>query len=570
MQRSWTIRPIDEPLLERLKGALDLPPLLADLLIRRGIATAHEADRFLCSDLSHLSDPSHLEDLKKAVSIIRQGISAGQRFLVVGDYDVDGLTGTALLYRVLRETGASVSTHIPHRMEEGYGLKTPVIQEAAREGIRVLIAVDCGTTAFEELELARRLGMETIVVDHHDFDPRGKPAASALLNPLSPEGRYPCQDLASVGVAFTLARGLVGPNFLKAWEHLDLVALGTIADFSPLTGENRILAKAGLHRLRGTNKAGLCALLSSVKLGGEDLTSEDVSFTLAPRLNAMGRMGSAESSLRLLITDDLGEAQRLANDLERQNRNRVAREREALRRALTKVMREVNFAKDRVIVLEDEQWHPGVIGIIASRLVNRFHRPAVMIALEGSLGRGSARSIPAFHLMEALEEVKDHLIAFGGHPAAAGLTIARGKVASFRQAINRIFLERVDSRKLIPVLEVDGELPLDDLTEELLRDLETMAPFGAGNPRPVFTSSHAWLPESPATASFDPRGVRLIVKDGQGRAFEAIHSRHEAWEGGSLRRIRGGRRIQIAYSPVRRRGVGSAIELRLRDMKPFI
>lgn len=565
--KNWVVKSTDERQIHILADALQIRPLIARLLIHRGVGAPSSAQDFLCSDLSTLAPPQQLGDLKKAVSIIRQGVASRQKFLIVGDYDVDGLTGTALLYRVLRDLGASVSTHIPHRMEDGYGLKAQVVEEAAQEGVKILITVDCGTTAFEELGLARRLGMETLVVDHHDFDPRGRPLSSALMNPLDPDSHYPCKDLSSVGVAFTLARGLMDSDPLKAWEHLDLVALGTIADFSPLTGENRVLAKVGLHRLRGTAKAGLRALLNSTKLEGKSLTSEDVSFMLAPRLNAMGRMGSAESSLKLLITEDHEEAQHLAGELNRENRTRGQWEREALQRALTKVMREVNFAKDRVIVLEDERWHPGVVGIIANRLVNRFHRPAVMIALEGAVGKGSARSIPAFHLVEALEGVKDHLMEFGGHPAAAGLTIAREKIAGFRQAINRWFHEKVDPKFLTPTLELDAELPLVHLTEELMRDLEMLAPFGAGNPRPVFTSLDARFPEVMASSPFDPRGRRMVVEDADGCSFEALQSRHEIWEGGSLQRLRG-RKVKLAYSPVRRQeGEGSTIELRLRDLK---
>ncbi len=568
MRGPWRIRPVDENLVEHLADTLHLSPLIARLLIHRGTTSSREAHDFLCSDLSSLPSPEQMADLTKAVHLIQQTVSRREPILIVGDYDVDGLTGTALLVRVLSNLGASVSWHIPHRVEDGYGLKAQVVQEAARGGVKLLICVDCGTTSFEELRLAKRLGLEAIVVDHHELMEGKPPPAFAFLNPLQPACHYPTKELASVGVAFTLARGLVGVGHgTEIWDHLDLVALGTIADMAPLVGENRILVKRGLHRLSGTLKPGLRALLSQVKLDGETLTSEEVSFTLAPRLNAAGRMGSAEMSLRLLITQDPEEARALTKRMERENKLRRALEREAFQRALSRVEREINFSKERVIVLEDERWHPGVVGIVATRLSRRFHRPAVVIALSGSVGRGSARSIQNFSLTEALEEVKEHLVEFGGHPGAAGLAIARGRIPSFRGAFNRVAFQRIDPKMLIPCLEADGELPLSALTQELMRDLEVLSPFGAGNPWPVFISQDARLPRTPAPPHFDTRGIRFLVEDSGGRSFQALQSRHELWEGWNIRRLKGGQ-IQLAYSPVicHRSADHSQIELRLRDL----
>ncbi len=574
MLKAWKMKSIDEGKVTRLVHDLRVPPLIARLLIHRGADSAQEAGRFLCEELSSLPDPARMKNLSKAVALIRRALSGGKKILVVGDYDVDGMTSAAVLIRTLRERGGKVSWHIPHRQIDGYGLKEPVLQEAARSGVKLVLCVDCGTTSFEELGLARRLGLETVVADHHELLAAGPPPASAFLNPLQPGCRYPNKELASVGVAFTLARGLAesvpgtGAVPGTVFDHLDLVALGTVADLSPLVGENRILVKAGLHRLQGSRKPGLKTLLSHTRLAGIRLTAEEISYVLAPRLNAMGRVGSAESSLRLLITEDPNEACSIVKEMDHQNKERVALEKEATRRALTKVEREINFARDRVIVLEDERWHPGVAGIIASRLANRFQRPAVVIARSGPACRGSARSIRSFHLLEALEQVREHLLEFGGHPAAAGLTIEREKVGAFREALNRVAHRRIDPEALAPCLEIDGELPLSSLTDELMRDLEQLAPFGAGNPWPVFVSEDAQIPaESPQRVPYSHRGIRFLVEDSQGRPFHALQPLQDAPDGWNVRRLRGGP-IRLAYSPVRsREKEGGSIELRVRDLK---
>ena len=569
MRKTWKMKPVDETQVTQLAKEMSVPPLLARLLIHRGAGTPQEASDFLCADLGSLPSPSLMAELDKGVQRIRQAAARGEKILVVGDYDVDGLTSTAILVRVLRdELKADVSWHVPDRITDGYGLKEPVIEEGIRAGVKLLITVDCGTTAFKELSLARQGGMEAVVVDHHELCLGRRPPCSAFLNPLQPGCRYPNKDLASVGVAFTLARGLLGEFQKHAWDHLDLVALGTVADLSSLVGENRILVRAGLHRLQGTLKPGLRALLSQTKLQGQRLTSEEISFLLGPRLNAMGRVGSARAALQLLITEDPEEARAIVGRMNQQNRTRAALEREAFRRALAKVEREVNFARERVIVLEDERWHPGVIGIIATRLAWRFNRPTVVIAGSGSVCRGSARSIRAFPLLEALEQVKEHLSEFGGHPGAAGLTIARDRIGPFREALNRVAHERIDPQMLTPSLEMDGELPLSSLTDELMRGLERLAPFGAGNPWPIFVSQDAQIPLAKRETPFSPWGIRFFVEDGQGRSFLVLQPRQEMEEGWNVRRIPGGP-VTLVYSPMIRFGQTdkSAIELRLCDLR---
>lgn len=570
MRRHWVFREAEEGAVQDLSRALDLPLLLARLLIHRGADSEECASDFLCGELSSLAPPESMAGLSEAVGLIREAVRRRERILVVGDYDADGLTSSAVLHRAIRRAGGLAEVHIPHRLEDGYGLKAEVIQAASRDGVRWLITADCGTTSFEELRLARSLGMETIVVDQHDLERGQCPPASAFLNPLQPGCTYPEKELASVGVAFTLARGLAQAAGTgrpqELWQDLDLVALGTVADLAPLTGENRILVRAGLHALRGTRKAGLRALVNRAGLEGESLCPEHVSFRLAPPLNAVGRIGSAQDSFQLLVTEDAEEAEELAAAAFRENRTRAALEREAYRQALSKVTREVNFSRDRVIVIQDEGWHPGVIGILATRLAQRFHRPAVVIALGDSICRGSARSIRSFHLTEALHSLREHLLEFGGHPGAAGLTLHPDRIGDFREALNRLAHERIPREALVPTVEVDGELPLSDLTEELISGLEVLAPFGVGNPRPVFVCRDATLSPEGERGAFSPSGVRLKVQDAGGRRFDALHPRHLAGDGLNLRRVRGN--VMLAYSPVRRGAAPEAgIELRLHDLK---
>lgn len=569
MRRNWILRSADEKSIQRLAGDLDLSPPVARLLVGRGLVSPGPAKDFLCADLGSLHPPERMADLPKAVHLIREAVRSRHRILLVGDDDADGLTGTVVLLRAIQRLGGEADVHIPPA-EDGYGLKPERVRRAQQEGIRLLITVDSGTTHFEEVALARSLGMEAIVVDHHDLDSARMPAASAFLNPLRSDCPYPEKELASVGVAYTLARGLADrPE--QTWEDLDLVALGTVADMAPLTGENRILVRAGLHALGGSSKPGLRALRVRAGLKDQTLGTEEISFSLAPPINAAGRMGAGMESFRLLVEEETAEAEEMAAALLRKNRSRAASGREAFRRALAKVAREINFSRERVIVLEDEHWHPGVIGILATRLSRRFHRPTVIIAGRGPACRGSARSVGAFHWVEALHAVRDHLVEFGGHPGAAGLTIERSRIAAFREAINAVARERLDTAALSPSVDLDGELPLSQLDDELLRDLEALAPFGVGNPPPLFISRDAHLGKGGETVAgtrrFNPWGVRMTVADSAGRFFEAIHSRELAGEEWNARRVRGP--VHLAYSPIRCLEEGKfRIELKVRDFRP--
>lgn len=560
MRREWVFRSADENAVGRLSRALKISEPVARVLAHRTGGSETAAHDFLCADLSALPLPERFPDAAKAVSLARRALKAREKILIVGDYDADGLTSCALLYRCFKALGGEPQLHVPHRTQDGYGLKPEVVRRAHARGVKLLAAVDCGTTSFEELALARRLGIRTLVADHHELRDNRRPPADAFLNPLEPGCGYPSRELASVGVAFALVRALAPLRVV--WEHLDLVALGTVADMAPLTGENRILVRAGLHSLSGTSKPGLRALLKNAKLEEKWLDPRDVSFGLAPPLNALGRMGSAEDGLNLLITEDEEEAVRLMRAVRRQNRARSEMEREAFRRALQKVSREIHFSRDRVIVLQDDRWHPGVIGIVATRLSRRFHRPAVVIAGD----KGSARSIDGFHLVKALETLKEHLVAFGGHPAAAGLTIEPERVPAFREALNELARARILPEHLCPRVELDGELPLERLNADLLRDFRALAPFGLGNPMPVFSAGPVRIGRAEGSRPYEPWGIPLTVRTTEGLSFDALQPREMWAESGPLHRAT--RPAHLAYTPVLREGSDPERPLlELRDLR---
>lgn len=571
MRKTWVVRPVSEEMVGTLSDALKISPVLAHLLVGRGIKSAVQAADFLFSDLGLLADPERMAGLADAIHLLKETIQTRRKIFILGDYDSDGITSAALLTWALRDLGADFSVYIPHRLQEGYGLRTEMVRKAAADGASLLITVDCGTTHFEELALARALGMRTIVMDHHDLVPGRPPEADAFLNPLRPDCEYPENELASVGVVFTMLRGLMGSlgRLETLWQHLDLVALGTIADMAPLTGENRLLVRAGLHALTGTKKPGLRCLIEKQLEENRPLTPEDVSFRLAPPLNAMGRLASAEVSYRLLTTTDPEEAGRLVKEILRENRNRIELNRQVFTEALEKVSREINFARERVLVLDDPGWHPGVIGIVATRLSKRFHRPVVMIASGGEGHcRGSARSIEPFPLVDALRTLQHHLVEFGGHPGAAGLTIAKEKIGPFRQALNELALEQYDPAAWTPTVKADWECSLHQLDELLMREMELLAPFGIGNPRPVFVTRDARLAGDHRPKGFHRMGMKLAVQtvSAQPQLFEAIHPREMVSDGLRLSRVNGP--VHLAYSPVARWDAEKMIvELHLQDLR---
>jgi single-stranded-DNA-specific exonuclease len=499
----------------RLADALRVPPTLARLLVQRGHGAIEDARSFLRPTLDALSDPFELPDMEPAVTTVQEAVRAGTPILVHGDYDVDGQCGTALLTRVLREAGATVVPFIPNRMRDGYDLGPAGLAAARAAGVGLIVTCDCGTTAREAVADARAAGIRVVITDHHV--PGELPAADAVVNPRRGDPDAPWADLCGTGVAFKLAQALVPalglPGHLPL-HVLDLVALATVADVVPLTGENRVLARFGLRKLQETRWAGLRALIEVAGLQGKPIRAGHVGFVLGPRLNAAGRIGEAMDGLALLLTDDPADALARARRLETQNAQRQELDQRILQEAVEVVERDVRLDEEYGLVLASETWHPGVIGIVASRVVERFARPAILVAFDGDIGKGSGRSIPGFDLHAAIAECGAHLLRFGGHRMAAGVTVARGALDAFRAAFNDVARARLGADDLVPRRRIDAVVRLDELSLDLERLLRHLEPCGAGNPTPVFGATGVAVREArPVGANH----LRLLLEDEAGR-----------------------------------------------------
>jgi single-stranded-DNA-specific exonuclease len=475
----WTIRPCPHRQASGLAKALDLSEITASVLVRRGYGDPELARAFLAGE-QPLHDPFLLGDMAGAVERIRTAIAAGKRICVHGDYDVDGICATVLAVLVLRELGAEVEWHLPSRFDEGYGVSGQTLERLAEEGCGLVLTVDCGITAVDEVRRARELGLDVIVTDHHR---PGEELPDCPIVATRPSD-YPFPDLCGTGVVYKLAQALLGEDSEVLRRHLDLVALATIADVVPLVGENRSLAIAGLRTLQRTQKLGLRALMKTAGVDAAAVDAGKVGFRLAPRINAAGRLGDPSAALELLLTEDVDEARRLADRLEELNRDRQAVEDKILRAAIAQV-EEWPEAKRRrsAYVVWGEDWHEGVIGIVASRLVERYHRPVVLIAGTDGLWKGSGRSIPSFDLHGALGACSTFLQRFGGHRAAAGLSIAPDQVDLFADAFAAQAEGLLGPEDLVPATVVDAVLPRGTkLTLELCEELRALAPFGLANP----------------------------------------------------------------------------------------
>ena len=489
----WAVAaPPDPELTAALVSDLHIPEPLAAILVQRGLAAPDLAKAFLRPDLERLSDPFAWADMPRAVELIANATRSGTPILVHGDYDVDGQCAAALLTRVLSSVGARAHAFVPHRLRDGYDFGPAGLAEAQRLGAGLVITCDCGITAVEAVREARAAGIEVIVTDHH-LPGDELPPASAVLDPRRVDCASADKDLCGTGVAFKLAQALVpalGVSPHLPLHFLDFVALATVADVVPLTGENRILVRHGLKMLAGSRWIGLRALVEAAGLSGRPLKAGHVGFILAPRLNAAGRIGDARDGLRLLLSDNPDEAAALARELETLNARRQELDQRILDEAVELAER-VLRPEDRALVLAADAWHPGVIGIVASRLVERYGRPTFLIGWEGDAGRGSGRSIAGFDLHAALHRVGHHLEKYGGHRMAAGLTIRRERYEAFRVAFLDVAAQLLGPEDLVPAQRVDLELPLGLVSDELEKLIRYLEPCGPGNPAPVFGVRHA-------------------------------------------------------------------------------
>lgn len=495
LQKQWRILRTDGQIIDRLAAELEISPILARILIHRGLTETGRARAFLNPALSQLANPWDIPGLKEAAVRIKEAVAAGRKILVWGDYDVDGLTATAVLLLFLKKIGAQADPYIPHRHDEGYGLNQEAVRRAARDGYQTIITVDCGISNWAEIELAQQIGLEVIVTDHHNLPDRLPPALSVDPKSLPPE--HPSYLLAGVGVAFKLVWALsqlCGQNGQELIAgYLDLVALGTVADLVPLLGENRVLVTYGLQVLALGKRPGLRALAAAAGLKVAP-TVENIAFLLAPRLNAAGRLEHAELALQLLLTTDRVQAQELARRLNQLNQKRQAAGR-AIKDSADLWLSRHDWRDEKILVLAGREWHPGVIGIVASQLADDCGRPVVLISQDGELARGSARSVAGVDIYQLLSGCREDLAKFGGHSQAAGFSLPRQSVPGFQKKLRELARDSISDVQLIPALDIEAEISLADVTPALWQEIKRLAPFGEGNPEPVFACRRAVVTE---------------------------------------------------------------------------
>jgi single-stranded-DNA-specific exonuclease len=520
----WNHLPCNDEDAKALGAALNLHPAVARLLCMRGLADPEVARRFLHPTMDHLHDPYLLADMGKAVDRIERALAAKERIAIHGDYDVDGITSTVILRRALEMLGGEVVHFIPERLRDGYGLQPAAIDRLHGEGVQLVISVDCGIRGTEAAVRARELGMDLIITDHHEPDGT-LPPALAVINPKRHDCTYPDKNLAGVGVALKLVQALCQRADKAKWlpAFVKVAAIGTLADVVPLVGENRVIAKLGLESLsKGRHTVGLRALLDASGLTGKTIDSYHVGFILAPRVNAAGRMSTPDIATRLLLATDEGaidEARGLAQQLNDENLKRQTEEADLVTRAKKAIETDPAIGAHNVLVVGGEGWHRGVIGIAASKLVDAYSKPAIVLSVDGEVAHGSCRSIPAFDMLDALERCADLFLRFGGHKQAAGLTMDAAKVPEFRARINAHADAVLEPDQLRPRLRIDGNLNLKHITPDLVDGLNLMAPFGLANPRPIFHAMPVEVVDGPRPLK--DRHLKMTFRQ-DGRSFRAI------------------------------------------------
>jgi len=520
----WDTLACDEPSAIALAAALGVSRVVARLLCQRGLSDPEMADRFLHPSLDHLHDPMRLADMDVAVDRIMGALARKEKIAIHGDYDVDGVTSTVILRRALELLGGDVIHFIPERLRDGYGLQPVAIERLHADGVALVISVDCGIRGADAGRRARELGVDLIITDHHEPDTE-LPPALAVINPKRTDCSYPDKYLAGVGVALKLVQALCRragrekllPGFIK------IAAIGTVADVVPLVGENRVIAKLGLELLtKGPHKVGLRALIDVCGLTGKTIDSYHIGFMLAPRVNAAGRMSSPDIAARLLLADDEAlaeDARQLALQLDGENVKRQEEEADILAAAKKIVQTDPDVGARSILVVAGEGWHRGVIGIVASKLMDAFHRPAIVLSVEGDVAHGSCRSFSRFDMLGALERCAHLLTRFGGHAQAAGLTLDASRIKELRLAVNDVADETLGPDDLMPRLRIDGSLAFREITGGVAAGIMSLAPFGAGNPRPVFAARGVEIVDGPR--KLKERHLKMSLKQ-EGRIFRAV------------------------------------------------
>jgi single-stranded-DNA-specific exonuclease len=577
MGKRWLIRPHDADLISHLERSASVSAVVAQLLLCRGIREADHARSFLDAKLSDLRDPDLLPGVTAAADRVHAAIQSRHRIVIYGDYDADGMTATALLYRCLKLLGADVGYYVPNRMEEGYGLNDDALRTLADRGTRLVITVDCGIASTRQALTAAEVGLELVVTDHHELGPE-LPQAAAIVHPRLPGSGYPFGGLCGAGVAFKLAWAIcqrasaakrVSPPMRQfLLDAVGLVALGTVADVVPLLDENRVLVRHGLTSLKRRPPLGLAALMKCSELDKKPaLASEDLAFSVGPRLNAAGRLGQAQLAVELLITESADRAQSLAEYLEELNNSRKSLERSIYLAANKQAKERFDPTSDPALILAGDDWHQGVIGIVAGRLAEKYHRPVVLVSLDPTgvkPGTGSARTAAGIDLYAALAACREHLLGFGGHMAAAGLTIDRLQVDAFREALCDYVAGELTPENVVAELHVDAEAPLGQLTLNTVRQMELLAPFGQDNPRPLLCATGVQLAEPPRTMGGGDRHLSLRLRQGN-VALRAVAFGHGDWAE-ELSRL--DQPMDVAYRPVINHFRGrDSVELHLVDWR---
>lgn len=565
VRKRWIIGDGGTALQGRLCSELNISQLVSRILVNRGIRDTASAGEFLNTSHKNLIDPFCLNDMEKAVWRLSKTIRQKGKILVSGDYDVDGVTASALYLEFFRRLGVDATLYIPDRVRDGYGLNDNAVHLANSLGIDLIITADCGTASTGPIESASASGIDVIVTDHHEC-PHELPPAFALINPNRHDSTYPFKGLPGAGVAFKLAQA-VEIYLDRTCEddlssYLDLVALGVIADVAPLTGENRHFVKEGLKLLSAEKRPGIAALKEVAGVKGNEVSTGTVSFMLAPRINASGRLSTADDAVRLLTTDDSEEAGGIALRLDGINQERQRIEARIRNEARDRILKAMDAEKENVFVLASNEWHQGVVGIVASKIVDEFYRPTVLISLGGDgIGKGSARSIAGFNLFEGLEACSDILERFGGHKYAAGLTIREDNIPLLRERLSDIVAERVKSEDLIPGLVMDAEIDPGEISFPLLKEMALLPPYGVSNPEPVIVSRGLRIAETRLVGK-DHLKVKLrrggALWDGIGFSMATAYNNI----------IKSGKEVDVAYTPELNLWKGTyGIQLKIRDMR---
>jgi single-stranded-DNA-specific exonuclease len=565
MEQKWELyEEVPRERIESLAHEARIPPLIARVLHNRGVTTLQAAEIFFNPSTASLHDPFLMKDMDRAVERIIKALQEKEPITLYGDYDVDGITAVSMLYLFFRDLGGTVYSYIPDRQAEGYGLSEQGIREAASHGTGLILSVDCGITSPSEARLAKQLGLDLIISDHHE-PTEHLPEALAVLDPKRPDCAYPFKDLAGVGVAFKIAQGIlaamkVDDDYLD--KCIDLVALGTAADIVPLVDENRVFVKEGLDKVNFRPEVGIESLIEIAGLRPGKIEVGHIIFGLAPRINAVGRLGDALRAVRLLVTRDKSEARKIAQVLEQENRRRKEIDNTTLQEAIAEIEPTFDANKTRSIVLAGNNWHSGVIGIVASRLIDRYYRPTVMISVEDNIGKGSARSIEGFDIFNALKSCGDCLLQFGGHKYAAGLTIDAKNIPEFRERFDAIARQMIPETDLHPRIKIDAEITLDQITPEIVAALEKFAPFGPSNSRPNFLSRNLEVIMPPRIVGSNH--LKLRVQQ-HGETFDAIGFNM----GDSIYRVDNGMRtLQMVYVIEESEYMNrKTTQLRIRDLR---